>query len=155
MYTIESLNNQDNYCFNDEHKINDYDVNLINRLVTILEKELTSPTLKEGVKVRCIGKKVTYDHGHLERDRDKDGKFTVCMCPGVYVGLTEESKPWFLVSGGYFAKIKDNDLPKFKYTGETELKDFWTFGHNGACGNGGIRFQARVAVFEYEDEQIY
>ncbi len=152
MYTIESLNTQINYLFHNQHGINEKDVEIVNKIVTALEKELKGSTIKPGVKVRCIGKKVTYENGHLEIHRD-DGEYEICMHPSVYVGLSEDNKPWFLSSGGYYANAGEGK--KIKYTGKTELKDFWTFGHNGACGHGGIRFQAEVAVFKYEDEQIY
>jgi len=154
MYTAEQLK-EANYTYNNDHGVNQTDVDKINGLKALLESELKD-SLKAGVIVVCKGDEKTYEKGHLD-DVNYLGEYGyhVCVQPGVYVDFSSKSnkKFWFSTSGGYFFSEKDSG--KFKFTGKTRLKTFWTFGHNGACAGGGIYFQAEVAVFEYESDKIY
>ena len=154
MYTAEQLK-AENYLYDKEHGVNSVDVDKINALKALLESELKD-SLKPGVIVVCKGEEKTYEGGHLD-DTNYLGEYGchVCVHPSVYVDFSgrDDKKFWFSTSGGYF--FSEKDTGKFKFTGKTRLKNFWTFGHNGACGNGGIWFQAEVAVFEYESEKIY
>lgn len=154
MYTIESLK-ADNICYDREHEVTASDVEQVNKMKALLESELKD-SLKAGVIVICKGKDKTYENGHLD-DVDYLGEYGchVCMNASVHIGFMRRSDKEFYLSssGGYYHAEKD--VSKFKFTGKTRLKNFWMWGHNGACGGGGIRFDAEVAVFEYENEKIY
>jgi hypothetical protein len=95
-----------------------------------------------------------YERGHLENENYFDTYgYNFCVQPSIpNVGLTKKGGVSYSTSGGYWVTEKDGK--KFKYVG-TRKKLFWTFGHNGACGNGGVYFKAEVAVWEFESEEIY
>jgi len=153
MYTLETLKNE-NESYDKQHGVNHSDVIEINKLKALLETSLKT-ALRAGVIVVCKGEEKTYENGHLDSvNYLNEYGYHVCVQPSVYVGLSDnEFGYWFSTSGGYFFCEKDSG--KFKSTGETRLKTFWTFGHCGACGGGGIYFKAEVAVYEYESDRIY
>ena len=52
-------------------------------------------------------------------------------------------------SGGSFSH---HEMNGFTYIGKT-TNTFWTFGHNGACANGGVYFTATVNLWECNDNK--
>lgn len=153
MYTLETLK-KGNESYDYQHGVNDADVININKLKTLLEDSLKTD-LRAGVIVVCKGEEKTYENGHLDAvNYLNEYGYHVCVQPSIYVGFSDRGFGyWFSTSGGYFFHEKDSG--KFIPTGETRLKRFWTFGHCGACGGGGIYFQAEVAVYKYESDRIY
>jgi hypothetical protein len=56
------------------------------------------------------------------------------------------------ISGGYFTTPLTKEL---KPTAKMQPARFWTFGHRGACRNGGLHFYVPVRVWEFTSNQIY
>lgn len=80
---------------------------------------------------------------------------SICLQASVHIGLHEDDpeEPYSLsISGGYWIGPK---LTELKDTGKYRGASFWTWGHVGACGNGGIYYSAPVKVWEYKGPEIY
>lgn len=154
MYTIESLKEFDNnFLYDDEHGVNKSDVEKVNALITILEKDLKK-SLVPGVIIVCKGKKKTYKNGQLDcKWHWHKNDYNICTQPFIpNVGIDKDEASFMPLSGGYW--FSETDDKKFKYIG-TRKKLFWTWGHDGPCGNGGVYFEAEVGVWELESNEVY
>lgn len=153
-YTIESLKDLDsNMLYDGEHGVNESDVKKVNALISILEKDLKE-SLLPGVIIVCKGEKKTYENGALDcKYHWHTDDYNICTQPFIpNVRLYESEACFSPLSGGYW--FSETDDKKFKYIG-TRKKLFWTWGHCGCCGNGGVHFEAEVGVWELESEEIY
>jgi len=157
-YTLETLK-QINRSYDREHVVTQYDVNKVNRLIDVIEKN-SSVFLAVGDIIQCHGyndyhkKDMIYDNGHLEDLNYLDtGKLSICTEPYTPFTWERSEKPTFSTSGGYW--FAENDKTKFELIGH-RLKTFCAWGHNGATANGAVNFQARVNVWKYVNkDKIY
>lgn len=148
-YNLESLKEQ-NISYNHEHRVTQQDVNKVNRLIDIIEKR---SHLEPGDIIKCVGTDKTYENGHIEYAGDwYPGAFHICTEP--YSPFVAEAGGRLNIdtSGGYW--IAEKDKNKFIRICKRN-KRFKTWGHNGACGNGAVYFNAEVTAWEYHSDKIY
>lgn len=142
-YDIESLINI-NGSYHHKHGVRQYDVDMANRYVALIEKTRSDTVPKAGDQLRYTDRYGGYHpYAHIEHNRD--GKCYICERPYVPFIGQEEDGIWCSTSGGAWGDLKTNAL---KYVGK-ELKTFGDWGHCGACGNGAVHFIAEVSVWEY------
>ncbi|MFA5526339.1 MAG: DUF4121 family protein [Acholeplasmataceae bacterium] len=138
-------------------------------LVSALERRLTGdPVPRAGDVVILHGHNrdgdLTYNDGHLDPDYwgDRPGRLHACTQPmtpfvalevehGTGDARRDDNDLWWSTSGGYWITVPKAQL---RHVG-MRRKVFWTW-RDRPCGNGGIRFEAVVNVWEYIDrERIY
>ncbi len=144
-----------NRSYNQEHGIKGRDAQIANHITDLLREKVKSNTPEIGDRIILEGynsydkKDVVYDDGIIESlNAYKTGKLYACCNGSPYIYNTGNLS----VSGGYFLTI---DPSKVEFVGYS-TRFFWTFGWNGACGNGGIYFEAPVKVWRYKNnEEIY
>lgn len=147
-YTIETLSPL-NHRFEAAHyKINQSDVDMANKLVAIIESSRTNGQPQPGDALELYDKHGDY-YGSAHIDRKSayvDDAWDVCeraYCP--YVSPNDnETNIVCDTSGGAWPQIPNS----LTLIGKRK-KRFWRFGHCGACGDGGIEFEAEVNVWEY------
>lgn len=140
MYSLEELKklNPSNSDMIDENI-----VSKVNEIVEILEEDKDFPTVGSGIRF-------TSPHGDFYSeafvDRSDSDSLRICESASVHVSFFDREKKelCFSVSGGAF-----ENLPKgiSKNKGKTK-HCFWTWGNRGACGNGGIYFNAEISSWE-------
>lgn len=153
-YTVETLK-AFNRSYDTEHGVTESDVIKANKIIADLHDQLETTTPHAGDIVICEGfntyneKEVTYK-GHLEAVGKPEWGIKglyVCTSPSgshITVDLT------FSTSGGYWVEVEPSKVSFVGY----EMKSFWTWGHNGACGNGGFYFKAPVKVWKFKDNNL-
>jgi hypothetical protein len=100
-----------------------------------------------------------YENARIDSCKPRWGRpetmASICLEASVHIGLHEDDpvEPYSLsISGGYWI---GPDLTELKDTGKYRRANFWTWGHCGATGNGGIYYAAPVKVWEYSNKNIY
>lgn len=139
---IKSLVAENNYSYDQEHGLNEQDLALVNFLISRIGYMRGKWKVNPGDVVKCGEKECFIESIHK-------GIARVCeMRCHPYTSLEEGalwySKPMFSASGGPWGYMPTDD---FQPVGTTE-SSFWTFGHCGATGNGGIDFRANVQLWE-------
>ncbi len=142
-YTLAELRDM-NQVYDQVHRLNEQDVEIVNRFVEIIEGSRNNVSPRVGDIVEYTNKYgMYYGKAHIETVGDE----------GLYI--CEQGRPFIVMgtdslhtstSGGTWSYIP-RDIP---YVRSSE-KAFITWGHAGACGDGGVTFQAMVSVFEYTE----
>ncbi|WCK57353.1 DUF4121 family protein (plasmid) [Aneurinibacillus sp. Ricciae_BoGa-3] len=145
-YTIESLKTI-NESYDYEHRVTQQDVNRVNQLVELIESTRSKNKPQIGDVVEFTNSYGDYyNHAHIESIEDD----MLYICEQPYTPFVEKnrSKNTFSTStsGGAWSHIPKN----LTYVG-TRQKLFKVWGHNGACGNGGVSFYAEVSVWTYTE----
>lgn len=139
-YTTETLK-KENHIFNNNYGIDSYDVAKVNTLIETINKTRTK-TPQPGDVVEYINEYGEYfSHAHIETI--EDGEIYLCEQAGTNISIDKEGQIYFSSSGGTWKYISVSEL---SYVGKAERK-FWTFGHKGACSNGGLYFNAKVNLW--------
>lgn len=139
-YTLKTLA-ENNQLFDSQYGVNQSDVEKINHLVSLIES-------RQG-NILQIGDVVEYTNEYGEYfqtaaiDNIEEKSVHICENAGINIGEGSNGLSYSL-SGGSFNHVS---IDNFTYLGKTE-KEFWTFGHCGACANGGIYFKATVNLWE-------
>ena len=144
-YNIETLSKINNRFIGTHYKLYQSDVEIANELITMIENTRSVQTPKPGDIVRYTDEQGSYyQYAHIEDI--KENTANICENGNTYIGKSNNNLGFYLsTSGGAWHDI---DINKMVYLG-TENKPFWTFGHCGACADGGISFYANVNVWEY------
>jgi len=158
-YTLPSLR-AENSSYNLDHKVTQYDVNKVNRLIDCVHSYI-GLSVQQGDRMQAVGEnhkgeKRTYTnaliqdlHGGYCRER------AVNMCVEPYVPFTEEDCGRIVLSasGGYW--LGEKNFKAFEHVGYVK-GNFCTWGHCGGCANGAVRFKTYVNYWYYENkEKIY
>lgn len=149
-YTLETLLPL-NVSYDREHTLKQSDVDMVNRLVEAIESSRSNVVPKIGDRMRHVDRHGDY-YGYALLEKEHGNNISVCLQP--YVPFTGIGKRgiWVDVSGGPFTGIARADM---KFIG-WEKGVFCAWGHCGACGNGSVRFIAKVAGWEYiEPNPLY
>lgn len=143
-YTVESLK-EINEVYDRQHGVTEIDVDRVNQAIEIIENS-RKKTPQVGDVVEYTNQYGDYyAHAHIETVEKE-----LYICERAYepfVFFNPEDKTFCTsTSGGTWAHIPK----KLKLVGVKE-KAFVGWGHNGACGNGAVRFYAQVNVWEYTE----
>lgn len=146
-------NNKSRYLT--KYQITDDDVNMVNKLIKIIETSRSELRPVPGDIIICKGPEKEYKKGHLDKPIDEDHYSNICVEP--YIPFISKYNqlghiPTFSTSGGYW--LTEDAIEMFTYVGK-DMKFFCEFGHNGACSDGAIYFHAEVNVWELFREDIY
>ena len=146
MYTIESLAAK-NSLYHAIHKVSQGDAAMINKQIDFIEGSRTNHEPQVGDIVEITTEHGDYyANGNLVKLSFDKSTWTICEIPSaamIYLSETGEIKCF--TDGGAFYDIPNN----LKYIGKRK-KSFMDWGHNGACANGLVLFEAVVNVWEYK-----
>lgn len=128
------LQESNNYCFTQEHGLCKQDIDRyveIKNLFSKTKSATTIPSTYDNIVVYAKdGKNIFHNHAMLEPCNYNNIGWHYCEHASAHfidINLA-------LIGGGAFAKVNSNDL---EYIGQT-TRTIWTWGHCGACANGGI-----------------
>ena len=137
---------KENYHFDYEHGITESDVMKVNKIIDMIENSRSTERVQVGDVVQYTNEYGEYfPHAIITKIND-DAE--ICEHGGMYINIYE-GEFYHSTSGGSFSHY---EMDKFTYIGKT-TNTFWTFGHNGACANGGIYFTATVNLWECNDNK--
>ena len=144
-YTVETLK-KENYHFDNEHGITDADVTKANRIIDAIENSRSTEHIQVGDVVQYTNEYGEYfPHAMITKLND-DAE--ICEHGNMYTNIHEDEF-CHSTSGGSFSH---HEMNGFTYIGKI-TNTFWTFGHNGACANGGVYFTATVNLWECNDNK--
>lgn len=142
-YTIETLK-AINESYDHEHRVTQYDVDMANELVEVIEGSRNKDIPQVGDMIDYTNKHGDYySRAHIESIEDE--KLYICENPSIpFTSIHGIKGISTSTSGGAWSYIPMN----LKYVG-TKKKLFKDWGHCGARGNGAVTFYAEVSVWEY------
>lgn len=142
-----------NLAYNAEHRLTDKDIQKVTAIRAGIEQRVAPgvvPVPMAGDAVIIEGKGgVCYQNGRMDESRWETDRMALCTkpyIPHIHPELTVST------SGGYWVAA---DNAQLIHEGTREVM-FWTWGHNGACGGGGVHFTATVNLWRYTDtDKVY
>lgn len=144
-YTVETLK-KENYHFDYEHGITESDVMKVNKIIDAIENSRSTERIQVGDVVQYTNEYGEYfPHAMITNIYDNT---EICENGNMYTNI-HEGEFCHSTSGGSFSH---HEMKGFTYIGKT-TRTFWTFGHNGACANGGVYFTATVNLWECNDNK--
>nr|DAT99324.1 MAG TPA: protein of unknown function (DUF4121) [Caudoviricetes sp.] len=144
-YTVETLK-KENYHFDYEHGITESDVMKVNKIIDAIENSRSTERIQVGDVVQYTNEYGEYfPHAMITNIYDNT---EICENGNMYTNI-HEGEFCHSTSGGSFSH---HEMNGFTYIGKT-TNIFWTFGHNGACANGGVYFTATVNLWECNDNK--
>lgn len=144
-YTVETLK-KENYHFDYEHGITESDVMKVNKIIDAIENSRSTERIQVGDVVQYTNEYGEYfPHAMITNIYDN---MEICENGNMYTNI-HEGEFCHSTSGGSFSH---HEMKGFTYIGKT-TRTFWTFGHNGACANGGVYFTATVNLWECNDNK--
>lgn len=144
-YTVETLK-KENYHFDYEHGITESDVMKVNKIIDAIENSRSTERIQVGDVVQYTNEYGEYfPHAMITNIYDNT---EICENGNMYTNI-HEGEFCHSTSGGSFSHY---EMKGFIYIGKT-TRTFWTFGHNGACANGGVYFTATVNLWECNDNK--
>lgn len=144
-YTVETLK-KENYHFDYEHGITEADATKANKIIDVIENSRSRERVQVGDVVQYTNEYGEYfSHAMITKIND-DAE--ICEHGSMYTNIYE-GEFCHSTSGGSFSH---HEMNGFTYIGKT-TNTFWTFGHNGACANGGVYFTATVNLWKCNDNK--
>lgn len=144
-YTVETLK-KENYHFDYEHGITESDVMKVNKIIDAIENSRSTERIQVGDVVQYTNEYGEYfPHAMITNIYDNT---EICENGNMYTNI-HEGEFCHSTSRGSFSH---HEMKGFTYIGKT-TRTFWTFGHNGACANGGVYFTATVNLWECNDNK--
>lgn len=144
-YTVETLK-KENYHFDYEHGITESDVMKVNKIIDAIENSRSTERIQVGDVVQYTNEYGEYfPHAMITNIYDNT---EICENGNMYTNI-HEGEFCHSTSGGSFSH---HEMKGFTYIGKT-TRTFWTFGHNGACANGGVYFTTTVNLWECNDNK--
>lgn len=144
-YTMETLK-KENHLFDNEYSITESDVMKVNKIINMIENSRSTERVQVGDVVQYTNEYGKYYPHAMITNLNNDAE--ICENGSMYTNIYNEEF-CHSVSGGSFSHHNIND---FTYIGTT-TRTFWTFGHYGACANGGVYFTATVNLWECNDNK--
>lgn len=132
-----------NYVFISRHGLNKADIETYNTVKANFDKAFTNSTMPQVYSnielMDRTNKHCFHPHAMLDSCSYNNTGWEYCEQPSVhYIDIDTAS-----VSGGCFHGVDSSNL---EYIGQTQ-RTVWTWGHAGACGNGGIYITVKVNNF--------
>ena len=140
----EVLQVSNNYLFISNHTLKKSDVELYHKIKREFEQvksATTEPSCYDNIVVYAKDNEhVFYNHAMLEPCSYNSTGWDYCEQPSAhFIDINTAS-----VSGGSFHEVEPS---KLEYIGQAK-RTIWTWGHAGACGNGGL--YVKVTVNNYK-----
>lgn len=149
-HTIESLKKSNGRFLGTHYRLTEADVDLANKYTNLIEKSRSKLIPKAGDIVRYTNEYGDYSHfAHIDNIVEEEAYICASANPSIHTSNNNDGFS-FSTSGGPWYYIPTN---KMEYVG-TEEKEFWDFGHCGACADGGIYFKATVNVWECNENKM-
>lgn len=149
-HTIESLKESNERFLRTHYRLTEADIDMANEYTDLIEKSRSKLIPKGGDVVRYTNEYGDYFHSaHIDNVEGEEAYICVSASPSIHRSDNTNGFS-FSTSGGPWCYIPTN---KMEYIG-TEEKEFWNFGHCGACADGGIYFSATVNVWEYNENKM-
>lgn len=136
-----------NTLYDHIHHLTQADVDAANAWVRHIEHTRNPLVPQIGDRVRYTTHHGDFYGNALIEAVREDGMLSICLCPYVPFVWTTADGVDCSVSGGPFITMTPQAL---KPSG-TMQGDFCDWGHDGPCGNGAVRFEAGVSVWEYKE----
>lgn len=118
----------------------------VNKIIDAIENSRSTERIQVGDVVQYTNEYGEYfPHAMITNIYDNT---EICENGNMYTNI-HEGEFCHSTSGGSFSH---HEMKGFTYIGKT-TRTFWTFGHNGACANGGVYFTATVNLWECNDNK--
>ena len=144
-YTVETLK-KENHLFDNEYGVTESDVMKVNKIIDMIENSRSTERVQVGDVVQYTNEYGEYSpHAMITEINDYA---QICEHGGMYTNIYK-GEFCHSTSGGPF---NHHEMDGFTYIGKI-TNTFWTFGHNGACANGGVYFTATVNLWECNDNK--
>lgn len=145
---------RENTCFIGNHGLTVSDIEKVLKYQEAIKKRAFSSddiTLLDNVQVFARDGKEYPNAIYTGGTTYRDDSHAICQTGGVHVSIDKDGHIYHSISGGSFPTINPKDLKR----DGVKRKTFWLWGHNGACGNGGIYFKAKVKNWVLNDPAQY
>ena len=118
----------------------------VNKIIDAIENSRSTERIQVGDVVQYTNEYGEYfPHAMITNIYDNT---EICENGNMYTNI-HEGEFCHSTSGGSFSH---HEMKGFTYIGKT-TRTFWTFGHNGACANGGVYFTTTVNLWECNDNK--
>ena len=147
-YTLETLLPL-NFLYNHEHIMRESDVDMANKYKAVIEASRTDDKVQTGDIVQFTDKYGNfYRNAHVEKICDETGRLYICeQAHTPFIWLNDAKDNIKCSAGGGAWRYVPANLTLI----EKRKKQFCDWGYYGARGNGAVRFEAFVNVWEYKD----
>ena len=145
-YTVEMLK-EENTLFDREYGTTESDVDKVNKIIEFIKNSRTKEQIQVGDVVQYTNEYGEYYPHAIITNLDNDYA-EICENGSIHTNIYK-GEFCHSTSGGSFSHY---NIKKFTYIGTT-TRTFWTFGHEGACVNGGVYFTATVNLWECNDNK--
>lgn len=141
-----------NGLYHIEHGITKNDIKMAENYIDYIEKTRSDKIPKVGDIVKYTTEYGDYYGRALISANNGANEIQICEQPYVpFICSTDNDDMSLSVSGGAFTHTNKSNL---KYLGK-EKRQFCDWGSCGACGNGAVKFEAEVSVWEYKKPNEY
>lgn len=141
-----------NGLYHIEHGITKNDIKMAENYIDYIEKTRSDKIPKVGDIVKYTTEYGDYYGRALISANSGANEIRICEQPYVpFICNTNNNDMSLSVSGGAFTHTNKSNL---KYLGK-EKRQFCDWGSCGACGNGAVKFEAEVSVWEYKKPNEY
>lgn len=141
-----------NGLYHIEHGITKNDIKMAENYIDYIEKTRSDKIPKVGDIVKYTTEYGDYYGRALISANSGANEIRICEQPYVpFICNTNNNDMSLSVSGGAFTHTNKNNL---KYLGK-EKRQFCDWGSCGACGNGAVKFEAEVSVWEYKENNMF
>lgn len=141
-----------NGLYHIEHGITKNDIKMAENYIDYIEKTRSDKIPKVGDIVKYTTEYGDYYGRALISTNSGANEIQICEQPYVpFICSTNNDDMSLSVSGGAFTHTNKSNL---KYLGK-EKRQFCDWGSCGACGNGAVKFEAEVSVWEYKKPNEY
>lgn len=141
-----------NGLYHIEHGITKNDIKMAENYIDYIEKTRSDKIPKVGDIVKYTTEYGDYYGRALISANSGANEIQICEQPYVpFICSTNNDDMSLSVSGGAFTHTNKSNL---KYLGK-EKRQFCDWGSCGACGNGAVKFEAEVSVWEYKENNMF
>ena len=145
-YSVETLQPL-NAAYDAEHCLTQADVDRVNALVMHIGNTRSAQVPKAGDRILYTSRAGDYsEDARIDRVND-DGTLAVHVVSFIPFVAPTDDGVWCVAGGGPLVDIAPSET---RYAG-TACVEFRIWGHDGPCGNGAVRFEAGVSVWEYKE----
>lgn len=143
MATLQPLN----AAYDAEHHLTQADVDRVNALVMHIGNTRSAQVPKAGDRILYTSRAGDYsEDARIDRVND-DGTLAVHVVSFIPFVAPTDDGVWCVAGGGPLVDIAPSET---RYAGTARV-EFRIWGHDGPCGNGAVRFEAGVSVWEYKE----
>lgn len=152
MYTLEELNAINSRFINAHGDVKLSDLKTVNKYIDLIRMTRNNNIPQVGDVIAYTSEYGDYfPMAHIEKINTEHNTAYICECANSYIYADKHNIVCHSSGGAWH----DVPLDKLIYKG-AKKRNFWFFGHCGACADGGIDFYANVNLWEYnENEEPY